>query len=189
MKIAFDVDGVVLKSIEIILDHINQSKGLALGPDDLFSWELEPLGLDAETVREAVDHMYAQPNIAHYDGAWQVLSRIHEMSETPLLFITGRSEPESALKQLQALPWNPTVPDMVVTGGDRNKRDFLIETSADFIIEDDPEHLQSYLDMGIGVGLMVQPWNRSIDIPVTERFHSWEDLEAWFLEIHGSNDE
>lgn len=183
MKIAFDVDGVVLRSIEIILQYINEIKGTELGPEHLLSWELEPLGLDSQTLRDAVEYMYAQPSIAPYDGAWEVLSRIHRVSREPLLFITGRLRPETALKQLQALPWNATVPEMIVTGGDRNKRDYLIETSADFIIEDDPEHLQSYLDMGIGVGLMLQPWNRSSDIPVTMRFQGWSDLEEWYVNL------
>ncbi|MDQ7784543.1 MAG: hypothetical protein RDU20_16790 [Desulfomonilaceae bacterium] len=188
MNIAFDVDGVVLRSIEIILHHVNRAQGRNLTPEDLLTWDLEPLGLDEPTLREAVDHMYSQPKIEPYEDARQVLSRIYRMSGKPLLFITGRTRPETALKQLRALPWNPTVPEMIVTGGDRYKRDWLIETSADFIVEDDPEHLRSYLDMGIGVGLMVQPWNRNTDIPVTERFHGWKDLERWYLEVHGSPD-
>ena len=184
MKIAFDVDGVVLRSIEIVLQHINRINGTDLGPEDLLSWELEPLGLDEKTLRDAVEFMYSQPRIAPYDNAWQVLSRIHQMSGEPLLFITGRLRPETALRQLQALPWNPTVPEMIVTGGTRDKRDYLVETSAEFIIEDDPEHLQSYLDMGVGVGLMVQPWNRDSDIPVTKRFKGWAHLEEWYMTHH-----
>ncbi len=184
MNIAFDVDGVVLKSIEIILQHINRVKGRNLTPEDLLTWDLEPLNLDEDTLLEAVKHMYAQPSIEPYDGASQVLSRIHRKSGQPLLFITGRADPDTALKQLRALPWNPTIPEMIVTGGDRNKRDYLIETSADFIIEDDPEHLRGYLDMGVGVGLMVQPWNRNSDIPVSQRFNGWKDVEQWFMKVH-----
>ncbi|MFH1117604.1 MAG: hypothetical protein V1792_27105 [Pseudomonadota bacterium] len=187
MNIAFDVDGVVLKSIEIILRHINRTKGRNLTPEDLLTWELEPLNLDRDTLLDAAKHMYAQPIIEPYEGASKVLSRIHHISGKPLLFITGRADPDSALKQLRALPWNPTIPEMVVTGGDRNKSDYLLETSADFIIEDDPEHLRTYLEMGIGVGLMVQPWNRNTDIPVTQRFSGWGDVEQWYLGVHGRN--
>ena len=74
MKIAFDIDGVVLKSIEIILDHINKVTGRCLVPDDLFCWDLEPLGLDLGTLRDAVNYMYSQKMIEPYAGALKALS-------------------------------------------------------------------------------------------------------------------
>ncbi len=181
MRVAFDVDGVVLRSIDLILRQINSMTGRNLSPDDLFSWDLEPLGLDLRTLRRAVEYMYSQQEIEPYDGAVGVLSRIHHLTGEPLLFITGRSDPETALRQLSALPWNPTIPEMIVTGGNRDKRQYLAETGADFIIEDDPEYIGEYLAEGFGVGLMLQPWNRRSSIPVTQRFQGWGDVEKWFL--------
>jgi hypothetical protein len=181
MRVAFDVDGVVLKSIDLILDQINLMTGRNLSPDNLFSWDLEPLGLDIQTLRVAVQHMYSQPHIEPYDGAVGVLSRIHHLTGEPLLFITGRSHPETAKRQLSALPWNPTVPEMIVTGGNRDKRQYLAETGTDFIIEDDPEYVREYLAAGLGVGLMIQPWNRGSSLPVTQRFCGWADVEKWFM--------
>lgn len=183
VNIAFDIDGVVLKSIEVILARINHTTGKNIRPADLKSWDLEPLGLDVPTLKDAVDYMYAQPRIEPYEEAPGVLSKIFHCTGKPLLFITGRIDPETARRQLQALPWNPTIPDMVITGGDRDKRTFLTATGADFIVEDDPHHLGDYLEVGIGVGLMVQPWNRHVDIPVTERFCGWRDLENWFMRL------
>ena len=181
MKIAFDIDGVVLKSIEIILDHINKVTGRCLIPDDLFCWDLEPLGLDLGTLRDAVNYMYSQKMIEPYEGALKALSRIHRATGEPLLFITGRAMPETAQRQLEALPWNPTVPEMIVTGGNRDKRHYLSREQVDFIVEDDVEYVKDYLDAGIGVGLMLQPWNRHSKLPVSERFQGWQDLEQWFL--------
>jgi hypothetical protein len=181
MRIAFDIDGVVLKSIDVILSHINETTGRNIRPDDLAGWELEPLGLNPETLRDAVSYMYSQPKIEHYSDAPKVLNRIYRQTKSPLLFITGRHDPGTALRQLEALPWNPTVPEMVVTGGDRDKRLYLEEQSVDFIIEDDTAYLQDYLKLGIGVGLMVQPWNRSSDLPVTKRFSNWKEIEDWIL--------
>lgn len=181
MKIAFDIDGVVLKSIEVILNRINETTGKDLRPTDLKAWDLEPLGLDQATLKDAVDFMYAQSHIDSYEEAPRVLSKIYRLTGEPLLFITGRIDPESARRQLQALPWNPTVPEMVITGGDRDKRAYLSETGTNFILEDDPHHLRDYLLAGIGVGLMVQPWNRHVNIPVTERFSGWAEVENWFM--------
>ncbi len=186
MKIAFDVDGVVLNSIDIILERINEESGKRLTAEDLFSWELSALGLSWEAVRRSVDHMYSQPIIEPYDEAVKVLSAIARKSDEPLLFITGRHQPETALRQLQALPWNPTAPPMIVTGGARDKRSFLQEHGVDFIIEDDPEYLQHYLDAGIGVGLMIRPWNRAATIPVSAKFEGWPALETWFNDLVGS---
>lgn len=183
MKIAFDVDGVVLKSIDVILDRINGSTGRNLRPEDLTSWDLEPLGLDVSTLGAAVQYMYSLPRIESYSKATEVLSRIHRITGEPLLFITGRSEPETAHRQLAALPWNPTIPEMVVIGGNRDKRRFLAETSTRFIIEDDPVYADDYLAEGCGVGLMVQPWNRHFETRVTTRFTGWHDVELWFLEM------
>ncbi len=182
MRIAFDIDGVVLKSIDVILQHINDATGRDIKPDDLAGWELEPLGLDTETLRDAVHYMYSQPSIEPYSDATKVLSKIYREKKSPLLFITGRFDPKTALRQLEALPWNPTIPEMVVTGGNRDKRLYLSEQSVDFIIEDDIAYLKDYLKLGIGVGLMVQPWNRSTKIPVTKRFNGWGEIEKWVLE-------
>ncbi len=183
MKIAFDIDGVVLKSIDVILDRINQTTGRSLRVEELASWDLEPLGLDLPTLKEAVEHMYALPKIDNYTGAAEALSSIYRRTGEPLLFITGRARPETARRQLEALPWDSTVPEMIVTGGTRDKRTFLAESSVDFIVEDDPEYLQAYLDRGLGVGLMLQPWNRSTSIPVTARFRGWQDVEEWFAGV------
>lgn len=180
MRVAFDVDGVVLRSIDLILDQINRMTGRNLTPDDLFAWDLEPLGLDLRTLHTAVEYMYAQRHIEPYDDAMGVLARIHRLTGEPLLFITGRSRPETALRQLEALPWNPTVPEMIVTGGNRDKRQYLSETGANFIIEDDMEYAREYLAEGFGVGLMLQPWNRRSSIPVTRKFNGWTDVEEWF---------
>ncbi len=179
MRIAFDVDGVVLRSIEVILEHINEVTGRNLTPDDLSMWDLEPLGLDAETLRDAVEYMFSQTRIEPYSDAVKVLTKVYREKKSPLLFITGRHEPRTALRQLEALPWNPTVPEMIVVGGDRDKRLYLSEQSVDFIIEDDILYLQEYLNLGIGVGLMLQPWNRSTKIPVSEKFDSWNALGNW----------
>lgn len=179
MNIAFDVDGVVLRSIEVILDTINSVEGRQLTPDDLSSWDLEPLGLNPSTLREAVDRMYAEPRIEPYEGAVEALSRLYQETGKPLLFITGRPEPATAQKHLAALPWNPTVPEIIVVGGTRDKREYLKSRKVDFMIEDDPRHLLDYLSIGLGVGLMLQPWNRHLPLPVSERFGSWRDVEKW----------
>jgi hypothetical protein len=185
MKIAFDVDGVVLRSIDVILEHVNCSTGSNLRPGDLTGWDLAPLNLDARHLVAAVHHMYAQPAIDHYPGALEVLSHIYRATGRPLLFITGRSDPQTARFQLEALPWDCSVPEMIVTGGSRDKRKHLAETAADFIVEDDIKYVQSYLDGGIGVGLMLQPWNRGTDVPVTARFSGWQDVGRWFLDTTG----
>ncbi|MEW6347712.1 MAG: hypothetical protein AB1646_01505 [Thermodesulfobacteriota bacterium] len=186
MKIAFDVDGVVLNSIELILDCINEMKGTQLQPEKLFSWDLEAHGLDMGTLRTAVDHMYSQRYIAPYDGAVEVLSRVHGIIGEPLLFITGRSRPGTAERQLQALDWNGNPPEMVVIGGNRDKREYLAHAEVDFIVEDDPEYLEEYVGMGVGVGLMLRPWNRSFSLPSGERFEGWNALHQWFLEHNGA---
>lgn len=181
MRIAFDVDGVVLNSIEIILDHINRSTGRSLTGDDLDNWELERLGIDADTLWNAVDYMYSLPYITPYNRAIETLSKIHRLTGRPLLFITGRRDPATALKQLEALDWTGEVPEMVVTGGDRRKTRYLAECEADFIIEDDTEHLLEYIDNGVGVGLMMRPWNRSSVLDGPHRFRGWREVENWFM--------
>jgi hypothetical protein len=180
MQIAFDVDGVVIRSIEIILEHINFKTGQNLSPEDLKTWDLDPLGIERKILAESVDKMFAAEYVEPYEGAVETLSDIYRSTGEPLLFITGRSDPKTALRQLKALHWKSGTPEMIVTGGDRDKKTYLAQTNADFIIEDDILHLQSYLDIGIGVGLMVQPWNRHSDIPVTHRFDGWRDICLWF---------
>jgi len=75
------------------------------------------------------------------------------------------------------------VPKMIVTGGNRDKRDYLRREKVHFIVEDDVEYVKDYLEAGIGVGLMLQPWNRLSRLPVTEKFQGWRDLERWFFAL------
>jgi len=185
MRIAFDVDGVVLQSIDIILDHINNVTGRKIPAASLLTWDLEPLGLHPALLRDAVDYMYSVMAIDPYDGAVDTLEKVHEITRSPLLFITGRSDLESAKRQLESLPWTQKVPEMVVTGGSRDKRVYLRETRAEFIIEDDELHLRDYLSDGIGVGLMIQPWNRSCKAPVTARFNGWSEIDQWLIKNNG----
>jgi len=182
MRIAFDVDGVVLNSIEVILEHIGSITGRHIRIDELGTWDLEAFGIDFKTLWRAVEWMYKTPVIAPYDGATRTLSRIHRETREPLLFITGRSDPQTAERQLQALNWNPTIPEMVVTGGDRNKTQYLADHQVDFMVEDDVKHVQEYLNAGIRVGLMHRPWNKDYPQDVTKRFASWEELEAWYFD-------
>lgn len=183
MKIAFDIDGVVLNSIEVILEHINRVKGKKLSVDELVSWELEDLGIDFKTLWDAVDYMYHQPRVEPYHGALEALRSIHRETGEPLLFITGRRDPGTALRHLSALDWNGSMPEMIVTGGTRDKRSYLAEHAVDFIIEDDVRHFQDYIDAGVGVGLMVRPWNRKASVPVNRRFEGWDDLWEWVQEV------
>jgi uncharacterized HAD superfamily protein len=183
MKIAFDVDGVVLKSIDVILEYVNKKTGRNIKVDHLTTWDLEPLGLDLKTLWEAVDHMYTSPRVEPYSRAMEVLLRIHLTTKEPLLFITGRADPETAQRHLEALPWNSSMPEMIVCGGNRDKREYLIQNSVDFIVEDDVRHIDDYLKAGFGVGLMVRPWNRSAATSVTARFESWAEIERWFMSI------
>jgi uncharacterized HAD superfamily protein len=127
--------------------------------------------------------MYEQQNIAPYHEATYVLNQIHKQTGEPLLFITGRHDPGTALRQLQALTWNPTAPEMFVTGGKRNKLEYLSEHSVDFIIEDDVEHVEDYVKSGIQVGLMVRPWNRYTEKPVSERFDGWDQIYRWYRQL------
>ncbi|MGD9817781.1 MAG: hypothetical protein AB7V04_03680 [Desulfomonilaceae bacterium] len=182
IKIAFDIDGVVLRSIEVILEHINESTGKTLGVNDLLTWDLEPLGLTRDTLWNSVDHMYRQDYIEPYEGAEDVLWEIYELTGQPLLFITGRHDPTTARKQLESLNWPVRTPEIIVTGGDRDKRLYLNETGANFIVEDDYLHVRDYLGLGIGVGLMVQPWNKNCEAPVTCKFDRWHDVREWFVE-------
>lgn len=183
MKIAFDIDGVVLNSIEVILEHINQAMGRTLTVDELVSWELEDLGVDFKTLWAAVDYMYHQPRVEPYLGALETLTKIHKETGEPLLFITGRRDPGTALRQLSALDWDGDMPEMIVTGGTRDKRNYLVENAVDFIIEDDVQHFRDYLEAGVGVGLMVRPWNRKASVPVSRRFEGWHDLWEWVREV------
>jgi len=187
MKIAFDVDGVVLQSIDIILDHVNTVTGVRIASSSLLTWDLEPLGIHPRILMDAVDYMYSMVAIEPYEGAIDTLKNVYEITRSPLLFITGRSDLESAKRQLESLPWNGKRPEMIVTGGSRDKRVYLRETGAEFIIEDDELHLGDYLSEGVGVGLMIQPWNRTCKTPVTARFDSWTEIDQWLIKNNESN--
>ncbi|MDA8405379.1 MAG: hypothetical protein M0T73_00755 [Deltaproteobacteria bacterium] len=189
MKIAFDIDGVVLQSINIILDHVKTVTGVRIPPSSLLSWDLEPLGIDPMILMDAVDYMYSMAAIEPYEGAVETLKNVYEITGSPLLFITGRSDLESARHQLESLPWNGKRPEMIVTGGSRDKRNYLRETGAEFIIEDDELHLGDYLSEGVGVGLMIQPWNRTCKTPVTARFDDWIEIDQWLMRIGDFNRE
>ncbi|MFH0823868.1 MAG: hypothetical protein V2B18_14050 [Pseudomonadota bacterium] len=179
MRLAFDIDGVVLNSIEVMLEYVNRELGSDFTTEDLAAWDLENLGIRTETLWEAVAWMYRQPVISPYEGAVETLVDVYRRTGEPLLFITGRHDLYSAVSHLNALNWISGVPEMIIAGGDRDKKSYLMEYKVDFIIEDDVQYAESYEEAGIGVGLMLRPWNLSSTASVSERFQGWHDVRRW----------
>ena len=95
MKIAFDVDGVVLNSIELILDRINEKKGPRCSPTNFSRGTLRHRGWTLRPSEMPFTTWPRSPTSGLTRGAVEVLSRVHRVTGAPLLFITGRSDPDS----------------------------------------------------------------------------------------------
>lgn len=170
MKVAFDVDGVVVDIQPKIIRVINEQLGRSLQVSDIDQWDYKvTVGHKASRIAWAVidsptlyDDLYADA------GALAAIKRLKD-SGHDVIFVTSATagHASSKLRFLTSRKCNSIPLRDIYFAHDKGAIDF------DYLIDDRTSTVESLRGRAI---LWDQPWNRNDAKKTTPRLKSWEEL-------------
>ena len=165
--LAFDIDGIVINSADLMLEKFNELYGTDLKKEDWTTYEFEkafnyPRKMLLDAFRKAIEETEEAP--IFYDGAVETLKLIDSTQPEPVLFVTNREEPWAniAKKQIEAAidseieinyrtkyPLNNRI----------SKTQRLLKLGVTNFVEDDPTWWEDYINEGIWVSTFKRRYN------------------------------
>jgi uncharacterized HAD superfamily protein len=211
--IAFDIDGIVLDSPRHMWTVITSHLDLPWSIDSWNTYDIEKvLGRSMKELRPLYEPVLRRHDLPMIKGAAETLQWLHgQYPEEALLFITSRREDfrQSAIECLRR-GLGPTIPFVVECVDERDKEfearndklELLREHEVTWFFEDNAMHWQKYIDAGIHISTIDQPWTRqpagqyigktsaselAVGVHMTPKFsyfRDWEMVQAVFM-AHG----
>ena len=90
LKIAFDLDGVLIDLVTPIDKYIEEIHGIKIGKKDNFSYE-KTTGLKSEQLWEIFYKVYKEIDATHiFPGATELLTKLYEKTNEPPFILTAR---------------------------------------------------------------------------------------------------
>ncbi len=137
-------------------------------------------GLDSsEYERGVIEEIFSRfheesiPRLPLYSGAKYALNAIHQTCR--IIIVTAR-RPYSRPQTLNWLNAHGLPFDALYHTEEKTD----IPESITFAIDDHPEHLQRYQEIGARVLVMDHPWNRQFIGPEGVRVSGWDDVLQWW---------
>lgn len=160
MRIAIDVDDVVLNLMDSWLDRYNKIKGTSFQKHQMKDWDLVKNGLEPEVyniLRVSGDDIYW--NATPVDGVHSAI-RLIEQAGYEIIYVTsavsGTIDAKiEALEKHGFLKKSKSIDDRLIVAG----RKYLVD--ADILIDDKPENIIKWPYPRKGI-LFNQPWNENI---------------------------
>lgn len=178
MRIAIDLDGVVIDLVDEMLPKLSQLAGRFISPMDIIEFDIgAALGLNGRQMDELWRWLKASGAYrrAHpVDGAVDAIMQLSQLETTEIFFVSSRPEdlrPESS-EWLEShglgefpLILRPRGPKV------------LASDQANILIEDDPRDLHVLSQVVEKLILLERPWNREARLPSNcLRVRSWRDV-------------
>jgi len=187
MKLAIDIDDVVLATTEKIVSILKDKYDLLVNVDDINVFNMEEsVGVDPKlipvVVNEAINSEYIEPIF----GAVSTINWLGNYYE-PIYFISNRYSYESTLEQIQYLELD-TEYEIKLCGktsdGTPNKAELINDLGITTVIED---RMETILDICVRTSANIlvfdRPWNK--DIEENDRIYrvrNWiPDIIHWFM--------
>lgn len=162
MRVAIDVDDVVLELMDSWLEVYNEKTGTAFSKDQMLNWDLTKNGLDTtayDILSQHAEKIYSR--VYPIEGAQQAVRLIHN-SGYEVVYITAAvaktlDAKVDALERFGFLRKGRTIDDRLIVTGRKN----LID--ADILIDDKPENIIRWPYPRKGI-LFTQPWNDRVTL-------------------------
>ena len=147
---------------------------------------LDSSQLDRSLLEEIFSRFHEEviPHLPLFPGAKYALEAIHRTCR--IIIVTAR-RPYSRPQTLEWLRSHSIPFDALYHTEEKTE----IPESITLAIDDHPEHLQSYQEVGARVFVMDQPWNRMVIDTRVIRVNGWDALLQWWhlrtLSTHSQN--
>ncbi|MDR1300263.1 MAG: hypothetical protein LBK50_00995 [Candidatus Nomurabacteria bacterium] len=187
-KIVVDIDDVLADMVPALIERINDLMGSNLGVEDYTENMGDVLGLELEEVSRLFDEFFANSNpfyssLKPIEQAREALQRLSH--DYDIVALTSRRQStESVTKKWLEQNLGGLVGEVHFSGAfetitadshKRNKNEQLLMLDADWLIDDQPKHVNSAAELGIKAILFGDyPWSDRQDIhPDVLRARDW----------------
>lgn len=191
-NLGFDIDEVLARTIDYILDFLNSEFGIDYWTPEHFTvYEFEHTNfvgdekfnrmISKRLLSEVTSKRFVE-TVKHYNDAVKYIRKYKDDGHR-IYFITDRSRLlyDSTLKWLKAhnIPF-----DGLYHTGPKTSKGYIGKTiNLDFFIDDKLDNLESMImfkkDWKKGLFLMDQPYNRNIDEDYFTRVHTWQEVDGY----------
>ncbi len=185
-KIAVDLDGVVAKFAEGLLEFRNERHGTNYRMDDIFSydfWSVFRISRE-QSIKEVLD-FYNSPEferIAPIPNSQEAMSLLSEKYFIAALTARPDFTRDKTLNWLEK--YFPNVfsefhftNHFAGNGERKNKSDFCLEYGYETLIDDYHRHVNECAEKGIRTFLLTQPWNWETLRPEVVRVRNWREIQ------------
>lgn len=182
LKIAVDIDGVLSKTMEYFVFHLNSTYGRNFSIHDITQYNFTSLekyfsfSLYDELLR-VIDTSLEDFKIhEHSKDILQGFKEKHSFS-----VLTSRSDifGERSKKWIEKHYGEDVFEDVYTleASGFSCKSDFCVQHNFDLLLEDQPNYALNTRDKGIGVILLCRPWNQDVSTcDLLRRAKTWKEV-------------
>jgi len=183
MKIAIDIDEVVVKFIERYLEFAKSRGYKDVSYEDVFTYNLwEVLGIKKKLAFDLLEDynlMGCFGNVDFIKGARKGVKFL--INNYDVYFITSRSKDISKVTRDLIFDEFGVLGDRVIFSGDalggaKNKDEICRDLGIKIIIEDSEDESLGYAKNGLRVLLLDKPWNRSVEHENVYRCRDWIEI-------------
>ena len=169
---AVDIDNVVAQAEQEVQRIFHELTGKAW-PSETYASAggLDTSNLDPDLIEQIFEYFHERsiPTLPLVPGARRVLQQLQERYR--IVLITAR-RPTARPQTLAWLAEHGIPFDELHHAKDKPE----VAEGLVLAVDDHPEHVSDYLEQGVHVFLMDQPWNRMFSPPGVTRVSGWDEL-------------
>jgi len=191
MKIAFDLDDVLLEVTPLFLQWYNQKKGTSFRYEDIQTYHYgEALGFSKEEEAALIDEFALQDTLYRQPADPQAKKTVRRLSrKSELYIITSRFTALEKCEDWVRREFGTIFKSIIFKNRQGSVDDekppkwqVAQEQGIRILVDDALHHLIPAAERGLGAIILDKPWNRE-EVPGVLRAHNWRELEGHIEEI------
>lgn len=184
LSIGIDLDGVVFRTLDRVLERYNEEHRTGYTPDQIRGWSLHPwLGGDVSVHRYFQDPRTFE-NLPLQEGAVESMARLDGRHEVFLVTDTPHHCLGTRTRELRRLfppeQFSFMRERRIFVG--RHKERIML----DVLLDDMPENIRRFRERGYGRAVIFD-WAMNRDLEGVDRVRSWEEFEALIGEMEAGD--
>jgi len=186
MKIGIDVDEVVCEFVKDYVNFLNKKTGKSISYEDVVDWDIAKIFQITREEERAENIEFIQQrkhiNLKLVEGAGAAIIQLSK--ENQIFFITARPLIIKEDTEIYLKKAFPEVNFKIYHSDDhwpnktKKKSEICTELRLDFMIDDNPDFLESCSRKGIKYILFNKPWNKHIAHENIKRVNDWKEVLA-----------
>lgn len=179
MKIGLDIDGVLCKFVEGVLEYMNQKYGTSWKPEDIVEYGLAPKYFTEEQVRALWDDIYKYnlwEKFGVYEEAEEFVKWLYDEGHSSTVLTLRYNTEQCVMSTHNWFEQHQLEYDQMFFNC--RKGDACAELGIKLFIEDSIEVAKEIADKGILTLLWDRPYNRNFIYPNVIRVYSWEQVKT-----------